>query len=138
MSGIIQILIYIIIGVVLFWFGYNLFFGHRSPFYPYLPWNKKRIIMNKPGDPQTCPVCTMKMVKGDLVKTIAYAGSSQSKDRIVHIKGCVSCLEKNLPRRCPICRAKLSVSDYLISRMFERNYQKNHIHILGCNKCRKA
>ena len=137
MGDMVQILIFIILGIVLLWFGYNLFFGHLSPFYPYLPWNKKKVIMGKPGDPATCPVCTMKMLRGELVKTFAYAGGSQTKDRIVNIKGCRSCLERDLPRRCPICRANLSIDDYLISRMFERNYQKNHIHILGCNKCRK-
>ena len=137
MGDIFQILIFIIIGLVLLWFGYNLFFGHLSPFYPYLPWNKKRIIKGKPGDPAICPVCSMKMLRGELVKTFAYAARPQSKDRIMNIKGCRSCLEKDLPRRCPICRAKLSIDDYLISRMFERKYQKNHIHILGCNKCRK-
>ena len=140
MGDLIQVFIFIIIGIVLLWFGYYLFFGPLSPIYPYLPWNKKKVIIGKPGDPQVCPVCRMKMLKGELVKTIAYAPGSQSIDRIVHIKGCTSCLDlgKNLPRRCPICEAKLSVDDYLISRMFERRYQKNHIHILGCNKCRKA
>ena len=137
MTDMLQILIFIIIGLVLLWLGYTLFLGHLSPIYPYLPWIKNKIIMNKPGDPATCPVCSMKMLKGELVKTIAFSGSSQSIDRLVHIKGCLSCLEKDLPRRCPVCGAKLSVDDYLISRMFERRFQKNHIHVLGCNKCRK-
>lgn len=138
MGDLLQLLLFIITGIVFLWFGYFLFFGPMSPIYPFLPWSKKEEFQGKPGDPQVCPVCSMKMLKGELVKTIVYSTGVRSKDRIVHIKGCYSCLEKDLPRRCPICRTKLSVNDYLVSRMFERNYQKNHIHVLGCNKCRKV
>jgi len=128
----------IIIGIVLFWLGHFLFFGEPSPFYPYMPWSKKKALKGKPGDPQICPVCSMEMLKGDLVKTEAFPSSPGSLDRLMHIKGCVSCLEKDLPRKCPVCGEKMSLSDYLISRLFERRDVKNHVHILGCNKCRKA
>ncbi|MCL2214430.1 MAG: hypothetical protein FWC06_04385 [Treponema sp.] len=137
MGDIFQTLIFVIIGIILISLGYFLFFGPPSPFYPLLPWNKKKIHSGKPGDPQVCPVCSMKMLKGDLIKTIAQTSGEYSTDRIVHIKGCYSCLENGLPRKCPICRTKLTVDDYLISRMFERKFQKNHIHVLGCNLCRK-
>jgi len=137
----IQALLFVIGGIVLIWLGYFLFFGPPSPFYPYLPWNKKKYFREKPGrpgDPQTCPVCSMRMLKGELVKTIAFATGIRSRDRIIHIKGCFNCLEKDLPRRCPVCRANMSLDDYLVARMFERNNRKNHIHILGCNICRKG
>jgi hypothetical protein len=32
----------------------------------------------------------------------------------------------------------LELSDYLISRMFERPNRHNHVHVLGCNHCRKT
>jgi hypothetical protein len=32
----------------------------------------------------------------------------------------------------------MSLDDFLIARMFERQFQKNHIHVLGCNHCRKT
>lgn len=139
MDDLLQALLLIICGIILLFIGHWLFFGPMSPIYPYLPWSKKpSITKGKPGDPQVCPVCSMRMLRGELVKTIAFATGIRSRDRIVHIKGCYSCLEKNLPRRCPVCRAKLTLNDFLVSRMFERSNRKNHIHVLGCNKCRKV
>ena len=135
-------LILVICGTILLWLGFFLLFNSRSPFYKYLPWKKKKAVIDtpagKPGDPQVCPICSMKMLKGDLVKTVAYAASRQNKDRLMHIKGCVSCLEKGLPRKCPVCGKAMALDDYLVSRMFERSSRRNHIHILGCNKCRKG
>jgi len=143
MGDFLQILLLIIVGILLLWFGHFMFFGKMSPLYPYLPWSKKKEIKKgQPGDPQICPICTMVMLKGELVKTVAFpsAGSSGEfqSDRLMHIKGCYNCLEKELPRKCPVCKTKLSLDDYLIARMFERKNRKNHIHVLGCNKCRKC
>jgi hypothetical protein len=138
MGTYIHIFILIIGGILLFWLGYFLFLGPPSPFYPFLPWSKKKRHNGKPGDPQICPVCSMEMLKGDLIKTTAYPNSNGGIDRLMYIKGCYSCLENDLPRKCPICGAKLSLDDFLVSRMFERSFQKNHVHILGCNKCRKV
>jgi hypothetical protein len=80
----------------------------------------------------------MNLFKGELIKTIAFPPSLVSIDRKMYIKGCFSCLENGLPRRCPICRATMNLDDYLIARMFERRFEKSHVHILGCNKCRKT
>ena len=131
------ILFMVIGGIILIWFGHFLLFGPPSPFYPLLPWNKKKPPKGKPGDPMICPVCSMQMLKGDLVKTEAFPSSPGSLDRLMHIKGCISCLQKDLPRKCPVCGEKMSLDDYLISRLFERRNVKNHVHILGCSKCRK-
>jgi len=110
-----------------------------SPVYPYLPWSKRKgSIRGRPGDPQICPVCSIVMLRGELVKTIAYATGVRGKDYLVHVKGCYSCLENDLPRCCPICKHKMSVNDYLVARMFDRPNKKNHMHVLGCNHCRKA
>ena len=139
MGDILQILIFVIIGILLLWFGHFLFFGPMSPIYPYLPWSKKRpLSQGKPGDPQICPVCSSVMLKGDLVKTVAFPSGKFKSDRLMHIKGCYNCLEKDLPRKCPVCNLKMSPNDYLIARMFERANRKNHVHVLGCNKCRKS
>ena len=119
-----------------------MFFGPMSPVYPYLPWSKTKKVglsdKGRPGDPMICPVCSIRMLRGELVKTIAFATGVRSKDRLVHIKGCRSCLENNVPRRCPICRHKMTTRDYLVSRMFDRPERKNHIHVLGCNYCKKV
>jgi hypothetical protein len=138
MGTIVYIFLLIIAGILLFWLGYYLFFGPLSPFYPYMPWNKKKVLTGKPGDPQICPICSMKLLRGEMIKTAAFPSPEGSTDRIMHVKGCFSCLENGLPRKCPICKVKMDVEDYLISRMFERRLVKNHVHILGCNQCRKT
>ena len=142
MGDLIQVLLLVICGIVLFWIGYYLFFGPMSPVYPYLPWSKNKKIpysnKGKPGDPMVCPVCSTRMLRGELVKTTAFATGVRSKDRLVYIKGCRICLEGTVPRRCPICKHKMKIKDYLVSRMFDRPQKKNHIHVLGCNHCKKV
>jgi hypothetical protein len=135
MGAYIQILSLVIAGIVLFWIGYSLFFGKASPFYPYFFHKKPVDPRGTPGDPQVCPICSMRLVKGDLVKSFAFP-SSGGIDRLMYIKGCFSCLENNVPRRCPICKKIMSLEDYLVARMFERPNRKNHVHVLGCNSCR--
>jgi len=135
MGDFIQILALVIAGIVLLWIGYSLFFGKASPFYPYFFKKKQENLRGKPGDPQVCPICSMKLVKGDLVKSFAFP-SGGGTDRLMYIKGCFSCLEHDIPRRCPVCGKSMTLEDYLIARMFERPNRKNHIHVLGCNHCR--
>ena len=127
-----------ICGIVLLGFGYFLFFGKLSPIYPYLPWGKKDRNLVEPGKSRHCPLCRYMLANGELVKTFVYPASSNNKDRMVHIKGCSRCLNNNeIQRRCPVCKSSLSIDDYLVSRMFERSRSKNHVHVLGCNHCRK-
>jgi len=135
MGAYIQILALVVAGIVLLWFGYNLFFGKASPFFPFFFAKKKENLRGKPGDPQVCPICSIKLIRGDLVKSFAFP-SGGSTDRLMYIRGCFSCLEHDMPRKCPICKKKMTLEDYLIARMFERPNKKNHIHILGCNSCR--
>jgi hypothetical protein len=136
MGAYIQILGLVIAGIVLVWFGYSLFFGKSSPFYPYLFKKKPVDSRGRPGDPQVCPICSMKLSKGDLVKSFAFP-STGGTDRLMYIKGCFSCLEHGVPRRCPICKESMKLDDYLIARIFERPNRKSHVHVLGCNACRK-
>ncbi|GHV11892.1 hypothetical protein FACS189491_03920 [Spirochaetia bacterium] len=86
------------------------------------------------GDPQVCPVCSAKLPEGELIKSSAFP-SLNGKDRLMHIQGCVYCLEGNRPRRCPVCGAALRNDEYLISRIFERP-GRSHVHVIGCNRCR--
>ena len=142
MGEYIQVLVLVIAGIVLLWFGYSLFFGSLSPFYPgrffWRNWKKKENIKGDVGDPQVCPVCSIKLERGELVKSVAFPSLTGGKDRLMYISGCFSCLNRNLPRQCPVCGSNLSVSDYLISRMFERSNRHNHVHVLGCNQCRRT
>lgn len=140
MGSTLQTLIFIIIGIVLFWFGYTLFFGPNSPFHlGFLPRrDPNRRVKGRPGDPQVCPVCSTILFKGDLVKTQAFPSSSDSTDRKMYIRGCENCLDGQILRLCPVCKIELEPSDFLVSRMFERRRKKNHIHIVGCNHCKKV
>jgi hypothetical protein len=140
----IKVLALVVSGIVLLWIGYNLFFGPMSPFYPaFFPGRKRKklrkkdIVLGKPGDPQICPVCSIKLVKGQQIKTTAFPSVSGGTDRLMYIRGCYSCLNEGVPRKCPICGAKLNLDDYLVARMFDRGKRKNHVHILGCNRCKK-
>lgn len=138
MSNILGIFGLIMAGLFLLWFGYMLFFGRLSPWYPgWWPWKGKGDYMGKAGDPQVCPMCSVKLRNGEQVKTIAFPVST-SLDRLMYIRGCSCCLNSDLPRRCPVCKDSLSEKDYLIARLFERYGRKNHVHILGCNHCRRG
>jgi hypothetical protein len=141
MGTYVQILAFVIVGIALLWFGYTIFLGPSSPFYPGLfPWRKKKLsdIKGKAGEPQVCPICSVRLDKGEQVKTVAFPSASGGIDRLMYIKGCHSCLNSNIPRRCPVCGSVLSLEDYLVARMFERSKRKNHIHVLGCNHCKKV
>ena len=137
-----QILPLVIVGLILLWVGYTLFLTPISPFFsgwlPWKDWRKKENTMGEPGDPQVCPVCSLKMVRGELVKSVAFPSISGGRDRLMYIKGCFTCLSDRVSRRCPVCGSGLSVDDFLVSRMFERVERKNHVHVLGCNRCRRV
>jgi len=139
MGSYLQILALVVFGIILLWFGYSLIFGRLSFIFS----KNKKLKKNdnhkgEPGDPQVCPVCSIRLERGAQVKTIAFPSFSGSKDRMMHIRGCISCLENGVPRRCPVCGIELSLSDFLIARMFDRPNKRSHIHVLGCNHCRKT
>jgi hypothetical protein len=138
--NLLTILLFLIIASALLWFGYTLFFrfpgpGRRprraSP-------EQEGEIGGRPGDPQTCPVCTARLPPGRLVKSAVYP-SLNGRDRIMHIMGCPYCLEGEAEKRrrrvCPVCHQPVSDSEYLFARVFERP-GKSHVHVLGCIKCR--
>ena len=140
MGTYIQILMLVFAGIILLWIGYIIFLSPISPLYPgWLPWwfwKKKKNVRGVPGDPQVCPVCSIKMDRGELVKSVAFPSLSGGRDRLMYIKGCFTCLERDVPRNCPICGSNLSLDDFLVTRMFERVGRNNHVHVLGCNKCK--
>jgi hypothetical protein len=127
-----------VIIILLLWFGYSLFFGPFSPLSGlFFSLGKKKIEKGEVGDPQVCPICSMRLVRGELVKTVAFPSITGGADRLMYIRGCYSCLNDNLPRQCPVCGTSMSTSDFLVSRMFERPNQKNHVHVVGCNHCKR-
>jgi len=142
MGDYIQVLALIVAGIILFWFGYSLFLGPLSPFYPgwfpWTKWGKKASDKGVPGDPQVCPICSMKLDRGEQVKTLAFPSLSGGRDRLMYIRGCFTCLNRKVQRRCPICGLVLGLEDYLVCRMFERSTHRSHVHVLGCNHCKNT
>ena len=139
MGVFIQVFSLTVVGMVLLIFGYTLFLGPFSPFPSgWFSFPKYKKNMGEYGDPQVCPLCSVKLTTGDLVKTLAFPSITGGRDRLMFIRGCFNCMYDEFPRTCPVCKNNLSSSDYLISRMFERATTRNHVHVLGCNKCKNV
>ncbi|MDR2079594.1 MAG: hypothetical protein LBP74_07735 [Treponema sp.] len=137
MGSFLQVLVFVLIGVFLLWFGYSLFFGVRAP--PGSALSRSRRPKRShgegfPGAPRTCPVCSARLDPGERVKSAAFP-SLGGYDRLMHISGCPYCLEGDRPRSCPVCGASLGLDEILIARMFDRP-GRSHVHVLGCNRCR--
>ena len=143
MGNYIQVLLFVIIGCALLWFGYTLFFGipARGPHLGHERWRRRRFKPRGesfPGAPQTCPVCSAKLSEGELVKSSAFPSMNGGKDRLMHILGCVYCLREERLRICPVCGQTLRPDEILVARMFERLRRRPHVHVLGCSRCRKT
>jgi len=139
MKQIFEVLVFVIAGVTLLWFGYTLFVtvgipvfggGIRTRRY------RKPRGESIPGLPQTCPVCSAKLNEGDLVSSHAFPSLNGGKDRLMHIRGCVYCLRGDRNRVCPVCGAVLKENDILISRLFEHSGRRSHVHVIGCSRCK--
>lgn len=138
MGTLLQVLVMILIGVILLYFGFTLFFaipgGIPMPAFK----RKSRSLMPKgesyPGAPRTCPVCSVKLEKGERVKSSAFP-SLGGYDRLMHISGCCYCIEGDRRRVCPVCGAVLREEEFLIARLFEKPV-RSHVHVLGCSRCK--
>ena len=135
MKQLLDVFIFVIIGVVLLWFGYNLFFrisltfaGQRRRLKP--------VGESTPGEPQTCPVCSAKLRGGELVNSSAFPSLNGGKDRFMHIRGCIYCLAGDRDRVCPVCGIILEGNEILVCRLFERQGRRSHVHVLGCTRCK--
>ena len=143
MKNILEVLVFVVVGVILLWFGYTLFLNIGIPV-----WGGVRGIRPRrhrgpkprgertPGDPQTCPVCSAQLEDGQLVSSLAFPSLNGGKDRFMHIRGCVYCLNGNRNRVCPVCGKVLRGNEILISRLFERRGRRSHVHVLGCTQCK--
>jgi len=139
MRQFIEILTYVIIGIVLLWFGSTLFARIGIPVWGWSA-KKRQGIKPKgegsPGDPQTCPVCSAKLDAGQLVSSAAFPSMNGGKDRFMHIRGCVYCLLGDRDRVCPVCGMVLEGEEILISRLYERPGRRSHVHVIGCSYCK--
>ena len=141
MKEILEVLAFVVIGVILLWFGYTLFFSVGIPAWSGIGRPRRRRALkprgvSMPGEPQTCPVCSAKLNEGELVSSCAFPSMNGGKDRFMHIRGCIYCLHGDRDRVCPVCNIILKDDEILISRLFERPGRRAHVHVLGCTKCK--
>jgi hypothetical protein len=141
MGTLIQALFFVFTGILLLWFGYTLFFslpaGGRSSSRRSSSRRKARLKPqgeSTPGASRTCPVCSALLGKGERVKSSAFP-SMGGADRLMHIAGCVYCLEGERTRVCPVCGSVLFDDEFLIARLFEKP-GRSHVHVLGCTRCK--
>ena len=135
-----EVLTFVIIGVALFWLGLTLFakLGIRPSW-----WGSKKQGGKKTGDEDSdgdpnkaCPVCSKKLSRGELVSSAAFPSTNGGKDRFMHIRGCVYCLNGERKRVCPVCGTVLQANEVLVARLFERVGRRSHIHVIGCTRCK--
>ena len=138
METLLHALILTLIGVLLLYFGFTLFFAVPGGFSMPVFKRKHRGLKPKgesfPGAPRTCPVCCARLEKGERVKSAAFP-SLGGYDRLMHISGCFYCLEGDRRRVCPVCGAVLREEEYLVARLFEKPV-RSHVHVLGCSRCK--
>jgi hypothetical protein len=137
MGSLLQLFAIILIATGLLYFGYTLFFTHVHG----LPLGRGgRKNKNAPdlegeaGAPRTCPVCSIKLLNGERVKSSAYPAMGKT-DRLMNIFGCPYCLEGQRRRVCPVCGKTLKIEEFLIARLFDKP-GRSHVHVLGCTNCR--
>ncbi|MDR1362847.1 MAG: hypothetical protein LBJ35_02190 [Spirochaetaceae bacterium] len=85
------------------------------------------------GDARTCPICAARFDHGDMIKSKIFPPSGRPY-RLLHILGCKFCLNGERERLCPVCGIELSVSDYLVARIWQ-NPPKPQVRIQGCVHC---
>ncbi|MDR2767483.1 MAG: hypothetical protein LBB82_04060 [Treponema sp.] len=141
MAKLVQILFFVFTGIALLWFGYALFFAIPGGL-PLPVFRHKRHKRRKPrsegipGGPRTCPVCSALLEKGERVKSAVFPAMGGA-ERLMHIAGCVYCLERERRRSCPVCGAVLDSGDFLVARLYEKPV-RSHVHVLGCSRCKKS
>jgi hypothetical protein len=176
MDSNLKLLLYIVLGLLLFWCGYTLYFrlfkrkimeeaegfgnldqgapddapgsngaqgSDGAPVSGYVPGFGS--ISSRPkykgdsdsGGLKICPICLFKMDTSEMIKTTAFPPlTKDSKDRLMHIHGCVYCMGGKRERICPVCGKTISVTDFLVARIFDRSVRRSHVHVLGCTQCR--
>jgi len=137
-----ELLIFIPIGIFLIWFGYTLFFTVGIPALgEFGRRGFRRKALKASGEsagenPKTCPVCSSRLRRGEQVSSAAFPAVNGSKERFMHIKGCVHCLQGGRERVCPVCGIILKDDEILIARLYDRPGKRSHVLVIGCTKCK--
>lgn len=89
------------------------------------------------GPKSVCPVCCTPLKPGEQLVTKVYKGSSVN-EKNCSIYGCPNCYplpHPGISRSCPVCKATLLPSSYLVAHLFVRDEKKNHVLVSGCVNC---
>lgn len=131
------------LAVLLIYFAFRLNLKKKQEIKRKAAQKKKQNISADGVIPGCCPLCRTPLNPPMRVHSIVYEGG-KSDGRLCRITGCPYCEPKDGSkgeasenRVCPVCKKKVPVKGYLTSRMFEREKNKHHVHILGCSECHK-
>jgi len=87
-----------------------------------------------------CPLCGTKLIPGENLVSRIYTKENGS-DKPCTIHGCPHCyphpVTENIVRVCPVCNKIVPDEGHLLARIFYRNNQKQHVHVVGCTECHK-
>ncbi len=142
--GNIQTVVLFIVGSLLLYFGYSLFFPykkrtkHFSAESPVKKTSFRDVKDGIPGMAKVCPLCSAELVEGERVKSAVFPALEDETKRMF-IYGCPFCLEgaKLRERHCPVCGQTLAREDYLIAKLFPK-IGRPHVHVQGCTLCRPS
>ena len=141
MDNLLFITILAAIGIILIWLLYTLILRPAASRHEYRNQRFEKdgqgAVHDKSIGVRSCPVCDSKLAPGMQVKSKLY--TEGPTDRIMHVFGCPYCWPDNTEhdRKCPVCHHIIPRNGYLISRYFEDAAHK-HVHVLGCNGCRRG
>lgn len=99
--------------------------------------NRKKRKAVPSGPKSICPVCASPLEPGEQLVTKVYKGSSIN-EKNCSIYGCPHCYPFPAPgkiRSCPVCKANLLPSSYLVAHLFIKDERKNHVIVSGCVNC---
>ena len=105
-----------------------------------------------------CPLCGSGLKKGEKVKSATYPVKQGSDGRypggvekLMEVYGCPHCIPPGgtEKRICPVCKKEIPLNGYVMGRYFIVNNaetlpdgstakRKNHLHVLGCTRCRRV
>lgn len=99
--------------------------------------NRKKTDEIPSGPKSVCPVCCTPLEPGEQLVTKVYKGSTIN-EKSCSIYGCPHCYplpHPGISRSCPVCKATLLPSSYLVAHLFVRDESKNHVLVSGCVNC---
>lgn len=126
---------YILVISFLFLIVVLLFYSKRTPYENIIDREEPVVLTGKP-----CPICQWPLQKNERVHSVIYRTEG---DSIMHIYGCPYCYQDHPKskfqhesiRSCPACKKPIKKGEFIIARLFEKP-GKNHVHVLGCYRCR--